>query len=126
MCPYDTRITVPKPKPEDTDQYIISGFQLRQPQKYVDLDFIYQAIHAHQISHSTLQQEPAPEIRSMREDEDGYISWQRMNEKALADHDAAIAAAAIAKDREHILWLLTRNGYKGAEAFLKQEFDGGE
>ena len=38
----------------------------------------------------------------------------------------AIAAAAIAKDREHTFWLLTRNGYKGAEAFLKREFDGRE
>lgn len=34
--------------------------------------------------------QPTPEIRSMREDEDGHISWQRMNERTLADHDAAI------------------------------------
>ena len=38
---------------------------------------------------------PAPSpIRSMREDEDGHISWQQMNEKALAEHDATIAAKA--------------------------------
>lgn len=41
---------------------------------------------------------PAP-IRSMREDEDGYISWQQMNERALEEHDAAIAAQA----REDVL-----------------------
>jgi hypothetical protein len=72
-------------------------------------------------SHSTLQQEPAPveceaaiNIRFCRHvlEAEGKVEQ--------------LAAAAIAKDREHTLWLLTRNGYKGAEAFLKREFDGRE
>lgn len=45
---------------------------------------------------------PAP-IRSMREDEDGYISWQQMNERALEEHDAAIAAQAREKVLKEII-----------------------
>lgn len=59
---------------------------------------------------------PAPSpIRSMREDEDGHVSWQQMNEKALAEHDAAIAAQA----REKVLKLLEEWDYHNNRNFGK-------
>ena len=59
-------------------------------------------------SHSS-RQTPLLVLRSMREDEDGHVSWQRMNEQALAEHDAAIRAKA----REEVL--------KGLESFCNDE-----
>lgn len=40
---------------------------------------------------------PSAPIRSMREDEDGHVSWQQMNEKALAEHDAATRNTTLKK-----------------------------
>ena len=52
---------------------------------------------------------PSTPIRSMREDEDGHISWQRMNEQALADHDAAIRNATLDEvvkwKRKNCFWI---------------------
>ena len=48
------------------------------------------------------------EIRSIREDEDGHISWQRMNEQALAEHDAAIRNATLDEAITEIQKLIDR------------------
>jgi hypothetical protein len=52
----------------------------------------------------------APEIHSMYQDEDGHISWQRMNEQALEEHDAHIRT----EDREKVL--------DDLEIFIKQKW----
>jgi len=71
-----------QPVPDDSEQFIITGFQLKQLQDHADLDFVCQAIRHHPI----------------------LEDWTRvLNDAWMQERDERIKAEAAKAERERVL-----------------------